>query len=108
MKDRTSQKFHRKCSKCGTSEKFHTQENIDQRPNLSGVSFKNELSVDLKKIPQLREYRWKIKHLKSLAMSLSMDFWKNPHLENLDESIELFKSFIVNVLSVYLRKIPHF
>ena len=57
MKNQTSQKFHRKCTKC--------------RP------LKNST---------LRKYRWKTELFKGFIVNVSSgDLWKIPHLENIDE-----------------------
>ena len=66
MKDQTSQKFHRECTKCDLWKIPHL-ENIDERSKLLKSFIENVLSVDL----------WKIPHLKiSMKDQTSQDFFE--------------------------------
>ena len=134
MKDQTSQEFHRKCTKCGPLKNSEYRK-YQRKSKLLKNFIENVLSVDLWKIPTHGKYRWKSKLLENFIEGnvLSVDLWEIPHSENIEERTnfsrvssecakyiflknstlrksrwksELLKSFIVNVQSVYLRKIP--
>ena len=137
MKVQTSQEFPRKCAKCGPRKNPNTWEISTKVQTPQGFEgfIKNILSVDLWKIPHLENIDERSKLLKSCIENvLSMNLWKIPHSENTNESpnssrvsskytkceplkkstfrkhwwkSELLKSFIENVLSVDLWKIPH-
>ena len=109
-------------------------ENIDERPNFLKGPIENVQSMRFLKNFTPGKYRWKSKLFKDFIKNvLSEDLWEIPHSENIEERTnfstvssecakyrflknstlrksrwksELLKSFIVNVQSVYLRKIP--
>ena len=134
MKVQTSQEFLRKCAKCGPLKNPNTWEISMKVQTPQGFHQKWTKCGPLKN-STLRKYWWKIKLLKNCIENvLSMNLWKIPHSENTNESpnssrvsskytkceplkkstfrkhrwkSELLKSFIENVLSVDLWKIPH-
>ena len=57
---------------------------------------------------ELRKYQGKFKILKSFIENvLSVDLWKIPHFETISMKDQTSQSSIENVISVYLWKIPH-
>ena len=85
MKDQTSQEFHRSALSINLWWISHL-ENIDDWPNFSRGSSKMYSMWTFEKILTHGKYRWKSKLLKGFIKNvLSVDLWKIPRLENIDE-----------------------
>ena len=106
MKDRNSQGFHRKCTKCGPL-KNSTLRKYRWKTELLKGFIGNVLSVDLWKIPHLENIHGRSNFSKVSSECSEYRFSRNFTLRKIRWKSELLKNFIVNVLSVYLRKIPH-